>query len=216
MNFRTPAAIRGPVRKVLARPAGKSLRIDSPGARGRPSAALPPRPLDLGPTGQDRPPTDERIAGVRDGDDPQLAALYFQYGRYLLIASRGPAGSRPTCRASGTRASTPPWDSKYTCNINTEMNYWPAERATCPSATSRCSTCWTNGRRRAQHGQDALRLPRLGAAPQLRSLARHGPDQRQRITASGRPAAPGCASTSGGTTSSAATASSSPGGPIRS
>ena len=74
--------------------------------------------------------------------DPGLAALYFQYGRYLLIASSRPG--TPAGQPAGhleRRASSPPWDSKYTININTEMNYWPAE-VTQPraSATSRCST----------------------------------------------------------------------------
>jgi alpha-L-fucosidase 2 len=64
---------------------------------------------------------------VAEVDDPQLAALYFQYGRYLLIAS-----SRPGCQPANLQGiwndqMKPPWDSKWTTNINTEMNYWPAE-----------------------------------------------------------------------------------------
>jgi alpha-L-fucosidase 2 len=62
-----------------------------------------------------------------NANDPQLEALYFQYGRYLLIAS-----SRPGCQPANLQGIwndqlAPPWDSKWTVNINTEMNYWPAE-----------------------------------------------------------------------------------------
>jgi alpha-L-fucosidase 2 len=73
-------------------------------------------------------PTDERLERFRHGsDDPALAALYFQFGRYLLMDS-----SRPGCMAANLQGiwndkMAPPWDSKYTININTEMNYWPAE-----------------------------------------------------------------------------------------
>ena len=74
-------------------------------------------------------PTDERIKNFPNGNDPQLAALYFQFARYLLISSSR-AGSQPaTLQGIWNDSLTPPWDSKYTININTEMNYWPAEPA---------------------------------------------------------------------------------------
>ena len=78
--------------------------------------------------------TDERLRRATGGDDdPGLAALLFNYGRYLLIASSRPGGlSRRTCRASGTTDLQPPWSSNYTLNINTEMNYWPAEVTALP------------------------------------------------------------------------------------
>ena len=80
--------------------------------------------LDLGPS---KPiPTDERVRAFADGSDPGLAALYFQYGRYLLIASSR-AGSQPAnLQGLWNESMSPPWGSKYTININTEMNYWPA------------------------------------------------------------------------------------------
>jgi alpha-L-fucosidase 2 len=80
--------------------------------------------LDLGSS---RPlPTDERVRAFGDGADPGLAALYFEYGRYLLIASSR-AGSQPTnLQGLWNESMSPPWGSKYTININTEMNYWPA------------------------------------------------------------------------------------------
>ena len=71
--------------------------------------------------------TDERIINFGDGDDPQLSALYFQFGRYLLISSSQPGGQPPTLQGIWNNYMYPPWDSKYTININAEMNYWPAE-----------------------------------------------------------------------------------------
>jgi len=83
--------------------------------------------LDLGTTLAADRPTDERIQDLNKENDPQLAALYFQFGRYLLISS-----SRPGCQPANLQgiwndSMSPPWQSKYTININTEMNYWPAE-----------------------------------------------------------------------------------------
>ena len=80
--------------------------------------------LEVGPSLQ--VPTDERVRAFGDGGDPGLAALYFQYGRYLLIASSR-AGSQPAnLQGLWNESMSPPWGSKYTININTEMNYWPA------------------------------------------------------------------------------------------
>ena len=80
--------------------------------------------LDLGAS-KGRP-TDERVRAFSDGGDPGLAALYFQYGRYLLISSSR-AGSQPAnLQGLWNESMSPPWGSKYTININTEMNYWPA------------------------------------------------------------------------------------------
>ncbi|HEV3416199.1 MAG TPA: glycoside hydrolase family 95 protein, partial [Pirellulales bacterium] len=72
-------------------------------------------------------PTDERIKSFADGKDPQLAALVFQFGRYLLISSSRPGGQPATLQGLWNDKMNPPWESKYTININTEMNYWPAE-----------------------------------------------------------------------------------------
>ncbi len=82
--------------------------------------------LDLGRTDAAKRPTDERIAGFRAGNDPHLAALTFQYGRYLLIGSSRAGGQPANLQGIWNDLLRPPWDSKYTCNINTEMNYWPA------------------------------------------------------------------------------------------
>ena len=90
--------------------------------------------LDLGRTAAQRRalPTDERLAHyTRDGQDPELEALFFQYGRYLLASSSRdslPANLQGLWNAS----PTPPWNSDYHTNINLEMNYWPAEPAALP------------------------------------------------------------------------------------
>jgi alpha-L-fucosidase 2 len=83
--------------------------------------------LDLGSSAAANLPTDERIAAFAKGNDPQLVALLFQYGRYLMIASSRPGGQPMTLQGLWNNSNTPSWDSKYTVNINTEMNYWPAE-----------------------------------------------------------------------------------------
>ncbi|HUL54965.1 MAG TPA: glycoside hydrolase family 95 protein, partial [Opitutaceae bacterium] len=85
--------------------------------------------LDLGVSAAARRPTDERIRDFAAGGDPQLAALYFQFGRYLLIASSRPGGQPANLQGLWNESMNPPWGSKYTININTEMNYWPAEPA---------------------------------------------------------------------------------------
>lgn len=78
--------------------------------------------------GKEKEPTDKRLQAIREGkEDVGLFALYFQYGRYLLLSS-----SRGECLPANLQGIwnhrlTPPWDSKFTININTEMNYWPAE-----------------------------------------------------------------------------------------
>lgn len=83
--------------------------------------------LDLGRTSAADRPTDERIRRGPSTDDPGLAALYFQYGRYLLICSSRPGGQPANLQGLWNDSTEPPWGSKYTININTEMNYWPAE-----------------------------------------------------------------------------------------
>ena len=74
-----------------------------------------------------RQETVKRIAGFSQGNDPTLAALMFQYGRYLLISSSQPGGQPANLQGIWNHQLNAPWDGKYTININTEMNYWPAE-----------------------------------------------------------------------------------------
>ncbi len=83
--------------------------------------------LDLGTSSNMTLPTDERIKAFPAADDPQFAELYFQYGRYLLISSSRPGTQPANLQGIWNDSLTPPWGGKYTININTEMNYWPAE-----------------------------------------------------------------------------------------
>ncbi len=83
--------------------------------------------LDLGETPEAKKTTNERIRDYANVDDPQLASLYFQFGRYLLIASSRPGTQPANLQGIWNDSMSPPWNSKYTVNINTEMNYWLAE-----------------------------------------------------------------------------------------
>ena len=88
--------------------------------------------LDLGTTDSIRKPTDTRILEFAQANDPQLAALYFQFGRYLLISCSQPGNQPANLQGIWNDMMSPPWDSKYTTNINAEMNYWPAEVTNLP------------------------------------------------------------------------------------
>jgi len=74
-------------------------------------------------------PTDERIKKFSADSDPQLASLSYQFGRYILISSSRPGTQPANLQGIWNNNMNPPWDSKYTTNINTEMNYWPVESA---------------------------------------------------------------------------------------
>jgi alpha-L-fucosidase 2 len=84
--------------------------------------------LDLGITEAANAPTDERLKNFNSTNDPNLVTLYYQYGRYLLISSSQPGGQAANLQGIWNQSINPPWDSKYTININAEMNYWPAEK----------------------------------------------------------------------------------------
>jgi len=85
--------------------------------------------IDLGSSDQDALPTDERLAAFRQGeDDPGLVALYFQYGRYLLMGSSRSPGSLPAgLQGIWNEQMWAPWEADYHLNINFQMNYWPAD-----------------------------------------------------------------------------------------
>ncbi|MCR4410078.1 MAG: glycoside hydrolase family 95 protein [Candidatus Saccharicenans sp.] len=85
--------------------------------------------IDLGSTAASFLPTDERLKKFDGKNDPNLAALVFQFGRYLLISSSRPGTQPANLQGIWNQYQNPSWDSKYTTNINTEMNYWPAEVA---------------------------------------------------------------------------------------
>ncbi len=84
--------------------------------------------LDLGDLGEESQlPTTQRIINFQNNQDPALVTLLSQFGRYLLICSSQPGGQPANLQGIWCNSMYPAWDSKYTININTEMNYWPAE-----------------------------------------------------------------------------------------
>jgi alpha-L-fucosidase 2 len=83
--------------------------------------------LSLGPSQTERTPTDQRLAKYEQTRDPQLLALYFHYGRYLLIASSRPGTQPANLQGIWNAEVRPPWSSNWTANINVQMNYWLAE-----------------------------------------------------------------------------------------
>ena len=84
--------------------------------------------FNLGTSAAAKLPTDQRIKNFATTNDPQLVCLYYQFGRYLLISSSQPGGQPANLQGIWNGSIRPAWDSKYTININTEMNYWPAEK----------------------------------------------------------------------------------------
>ena len=82
-------------------------------------------------------PTDEQLRRYADlGEaNPELEALYYQYGRYLLISSSRTMGVPANLQGLWNESMDPPWSSNYTTNINLEENYWPAETAALPEMT---------------------------------------------------------------------------------
>lgn len=83
--------------------------------------------LDLGPSNTPQLTTDLRVENFKQTNDAHLVATYFKFGRYLLICSSQPGGQPANLQGIWNDKLFPSWDSKYTCNINAEMNYWPAE-----------------------------------------------------------------------------------------
>lgn len=84
--------------------------------------------LDLGKQGNsENMTTTQRIASFADSQDPEMVTLLSQFGRYLLISSSQPGGQPANLQGIWNNSLYPAWDSKYTLNINAEMNYWPAE-----------------------------------------------------------------------------------------
>jgi alpha-L-fucosidase 2 len=83
--------------------------------------------IDLGSSGETHAFTDRRLKAFEEADDPELAAQFFQFGRYLMIAGSRPGTQPLNLQGVWNESQKPPWDSKYTVNINAEMNYWPVE-----------------------------------------------------------------------------------------
>jgi alpha-L-fucosidase 2 len=85
--------------------------------------------LDLGHSDAEKLPTDERLKTYQPGKDPALAALYYQFGRYLLIASSRPGSQPANLQGIWSREIHPPWSANWTLNCNAQINYWPVESA---------------------------------------------------------------------------------------
>jgi alpha-L-fucosidase 2 len=126
-----PAALN---RAVLARASAKPWRTLLADHQTDHRALFRRVSVDFGTTTAALKPTDERIKVSQTTDDPALAALYYQYGRYLLIACSRPGGQPANLQGVWNDQTSPPWGGKYTININTEMNYWPAE----PTGLAEC------------------------------------------------------------------------------
>ena len=134
--------------------------------------------LDLGP---------QRVAHrpAPQSADPSLAALYFQFGRYLLIAGSRPNGQPLNLQGLWNDQMIPPWASQYTLNINAEMNYWPAEAGNlseCSRAAAEDDprTCRERAPRRptkcmAGAVGSPIITPRSGATPSLLIIPRRWP-----------------------------------------
>ncbi|WP_370636232.1 glycoside hydrolase N-terminal domain-containing protein [Cohnella sp. CFH 77786] len=114
--------------------------------------------------------TDERLQRLRQGEeDHGLAALYFQYGRYLLMASSRPGSLPANLQGIWNEHTIPPWGGKYTININAQMNYWPAE--TCN--LSECHEPLFDLIERPPDGKSDVWLRRVRRSPQHRHLGRY-------------------------------------------
>ncbi|MBN2636978.1 MAG: glycoside hydrolase N-terminal domain-containing protein [Prolixibacteraceae bacterium] len=88
--------------------------------------------FDIGSSNLSNYPTDVRIKNFSLTKDRDLVEMYYQFGRYLLISSSQPAGQPANLQGIWNESTSPSWDSKYTININAEMNYWPAEKTNLP------------------------------------------------------------------------------------
>ena len=91
--------------------------------------------IELGDrTHRSKLPTNERVERFRDGRDASLAALYFQFGRYLMIAGSRAGGQPLNLQGIWNEEVIPPWNGTYTININAQMNYWPSEVTALPES----------------------------------------------------------------------------------
>ena len=173
--------------------------------------------LNLPATANSALPTVERLAGFSQGaDDPALAALYFNFGRYLLISSSRPGGLPANLQGIWAEEIQTPWNGDWHLDINVQMNYWPAEVCNLSELHEPLHKLIASlvepGRKTAQ---GLLQRARLGGARHHQPLGLHL--ARRKRAAGARPSAarPGSASICGSITPSRSTASSCA-GPIRS
>jgi len=115
-------------KKILARVAGKDYATLRRWHEEDFRALMGRVHLEVGDRSMNEKPIDERLTAMREGaSDPNLEALCFQFGRYMLASSSRAGGQPANLQGIWNESVLPPWGSKYTININTEMNYWPAE-----------------------------------------------------------------------------------------
>jgi len=130
-SFRTPDDLSGDPAAIAARTLIDAARRDYADLRRRHVEAhrslFRRVSIDLGGQAASLRPTDQRIRRGGGRDDPALAALYFQFGRYLMIASSRPGTQPANLQGIWNDRNRPPWGSKYTLNINAQMNYWPVD-----------------------------------------------------------------------------------------
>ena len=122
IGARLPAALSKPYAQLLAEHLAEHRRL------------FRRLSVDLGTSDVEALPTDVRIARDDAATDPGLAALYLQFGRYLMISSSRPGTQPATLQGIWNKETSPPWGSKYTANINLQMNYWlpdPANLGEC-------------------------------------------------------------------------------------
>ena len=129
-SYRSYKDIEGDAGQMAQKPMAKAAGRSYAALRQAHLADYQPRfrrfSLHLGASSLANRPTDARIRTFAQDQDPSLAALYCQYARYLLLSCSRPGGQPATLQGLWNDSLTPPWGSKYTVNINTEMNYWPA------------------------------------------------------------------------------------------
>jgi len=164
--------------------------------------------LDLGSTPAASLPTAERIALFAKANDPALVALLFQYGRYLMIASSRPGGQPANLQGLWNESNNPPWDSKYTDNINTEMNYWPVEETALPECQLPLFDALQDLSASGGRTASSITAPTAGCSTTISTCGAAPPPSTPPTTASGRPAARGSPPTFGSITCSLATANS--------
>ncbi len=129
--------------------------------------------LRLGSDAAAAQPTDVRLKNFAAAPDASLLALYFQFGRYLLISSSRPGSQPANLQGIWNYQVQPPWSSNWTSNINIQMNYWPAESCNLSDCTEPLATLITDlSKTGARAARGDLWLARLGFAPQHRRVAR--------------------------------------------
>ena len=137
-SYRGPSDVSGDPARLNTERLTAAARLDYQTLLERHSGDFKPKyarvTLDLGQSEAARLPTDERVRRFAMGQDPALAALYFQFGRYLLLSSSRTGSQPANLQGIWNERTNPSWGSKWTININTQMNYWPAG----PTALGEC------------------------------------------------------------------------------